>query len=58
MSSKRFLSALNVAGDKRIFSLALMAWFSSLFLSFILLVTVYVVDSNKDPLVIMNPQDN
>lgn len=58
MSSKRFLSALNVAGDKRIFSLALMAWFSSLFLSYILLVTVYVVDSNKDPLVIMNPQDN
>lgn len=58
MSSKRFLSALNVAGGKRIFSLALMAWFSSLFLSYILLVTVYVVDSNKDPLVIMNPQDN
>ena len=50
MSSKRFLSAVNVAGDKRIFSLALMAWFSSLFLSYILLVTVYVVDSTKDPL--------
>ena len=38
--------------------MALMAWFSSLFLSYILLVTVYVVDSNKDALLIMNPQDN